>query len=114
MKRILKKLVSWMTVLGNLCIFIGCFITFAKGYSWYYGEVDSVALFRAFESEGHDMMKGVLVVMWIAAIVSLVIISLAALELLDENTGLAASITLVIVAFVGNIVLVWLKKKCFL
>lgn len=97
MKKTLKGLVNWMTILGNLCVFIGCFITFAKGYSWYYGEVDSVALFRVFEYDDYDMMKVALVVMWIAAIVSLF-----ALSSFKESTGMPASITLVVVAFVGR------------
>lgn len=109
MKKILERFVSWMTVLGNICVLMGCFVTFAKGYGyWDYEETYSVALFRVFGYEQYDSIKVMVVIMWIAAIVSLF-----ALSSFKEYTGVAASITLVVAAFVGNICFGVAKREIF-
>lgn len=110
MKKLLKCVAGLMTVLGNLCIFIGSFVTFAKEYNWYYGGRNPDALFLVFEYEGYEMEKAALAIMWIAVYVSLFIYTIDSIK---DIEGMWGSLILVLIAFVGKYCFGLIKKEMY-
>lgn len=101
MKKGLECITSLMIVLGNLCVFLGCFFAFAKGYNWNYAEEKLGALFHIFECEGYSIAKTMLVIMWIIVYVSLIIFALRPLVSKDK-AKVFTSIMLVLLSIVGK------------
>lgn len=106
MKSFLVKVMMWITVLGNLGVMVGCFLPFEKGYGDFFDELDSSVFYFTFENEENQGLKVAFVVMWIAVIVSWVVLSS-----FKTYRGLAVSILLMSLAIIGRCIYAIVDKE---
>lgn len=98
MKKVLMKMIIWMTLLGSIAIIISAFLPYAKAYDYVLGEWEVVhKLISVFKYEGNGSLKWALVAMGVAAVVSMI-----AVGAFMDSSDLKASITMIISAFVGK------------